>query len=117
MNNPAERCPRFAHCNASLCPADPLWPSAVHIKGEKVCPFLLGTAKRGAAAHYGADPQYRIALATVGAVGRRFPAIGRAVALAARSGFPGANAGNLRNPPAVASGGDCARGEPGSGGS
>jgi hypothetical protein len=112
--NPAERCPRFDTCNAALCPADPRWPSACHVKGEAVCRYLLGTAKRGAAAHYGADPQYRIALAVVGPVGERFPAIARAVALAARSGFPGGNAKNLRKRPAVASGGDCARGEGGS---
>jgi len=32
-------CPKFQTCNAALCPVDPHWREAVHLRGEPVCPY------------------------------------------------------------------------------
>jgi len=43
----APRCPRFDSCNAPICPLDPKWPTAQHIKGEPVCAMLSELVKVG----------------------------------------------------------------------
>lgn len=45
--NRAPRCPRFDSCNAPICPLDPKWPTAQHIKGEAVCAMLSELVKVG----------------------------------------------------------------------
>lgn len=45
--NRAPRCPRFDSCNAPICPLDPKWPTAQHIKGERVCAMLSELVKVG----------------------------------------------------------------------
>src|SRR5262245_61078724 len=80
-------CPRFQTCNASICPLDPLWPSAVHLRGEKVCPYLLGSGKAGADEKYQGDPVFAACLARLPDVTAAHPDIARRVEKAARTAF------------------------------
>jgi hypothetical protein len=43
----AARCPRFGSCNAPICPLDPDWRRAQHLKGEAVCGLLSELVKDG----------------------------------------------------------------------
>lgn len=43
----ATRCPRFDSCNAPICPLDPDWRRAQHVKGEAVCGLLSELVKDG----------------------------------------------------------------------
>jgi hypothetical protein len=47
MNAKSSRCPRFDSCNANICPLDPQWPRAQHLKGEAVCGLLSELVKVG----------------------------------------------------------------------
>jgi hypothetical protein len=47
-----EDCKKFETCSAPVCPFDPLWRTAAHLPGERVCPYLLGSGKEGAAEWY-----------------------------------------------------------------
>jgi hypothetical protein len=87
-------CPRFDHCNAPICPLDPAWPRAAHLKDEPTCHYLLASGKAGAAEKYQDDPVFRQVLVELPLVTERHPDIGRQVKRAARYGFAGA-----RRPP------------------
>jgi hypothetical protein len=82
------RCPRFATCNANVCPVDANWRKAVHLAGEDVCAYLLLTGRRGADERYAGDPVYQVARRSVEAIGDRYPTIAWNVALAARRPLP-----------------------------
>ena len=43
-----EQCPKFHHCNASLCPLDPDWRKRKMIQGENLCHYLCEASKPGA---------------------------------------------------------------------
>jgi len=45
-------CPKYPSCICSICPLDPRWPKAVHLPGERVCPYVLATGKAGAEQRY-----------------------------------------------------------------
>lgn len=49
----ALRCPRFDSCNAPVCPLDPQWPRAQHLKGEPVCGLLSELVKVGGISRLG----------------------------------------------------------------
>jgi hypothetical protein len=83
-------CGSFQTCNASLCPLDPAWRSAVHLPGEAVCRYLLAGGKAGAAEYYAGDPVFAAAQAEAPAVLARHAAIRRAVEAAAHTGIKGA---------------------------
>src|SRR5262245_37157799 len=83
-------CPRFDFCNANVCPLDPGWRKTVHLPGEAICRYLLCTGKAGAAEYFAGDRVFPVALALVGEVGERFPAIAREVARSARKTIAGA---------------------------
>jgi len=40
-----EACPRFARCNANVCPLDSLWPRRSYIRGESICLYLREVVK------------------------------------------------------------------------
>jgi hypothetical protein len=86
-------CPKFQSCSAPVCPLDPLWRSAVHFQGEKVCPYLLASHKVGAAERYAGDAVFQVCSDRCDEVTARHAAIRRAVAKAAQSGFKADNLG------------------------
>ena len=47
LKKKAARCPRFDSCNAPICPLDPDWRRAQHLKGEPVCLWLREAVKPG----------------------------------------------------------------------
>lgn len=86
-------CSKFQTCSAPICPIDPRWPSAVHLDGERVCPYLLASGKPGAAERYATDPAFRECLLQLPLITGRHPDIRRRVVKAARSGFKSDNLG------------------------
>ena len=55
-------CPKFHACNAPICPLDPNWRNAKHLKGEGVCFYLIESKKVGAEALFrgrGLEELYR----------------------------------------------------------
>ena len=46
-------CPRFARCNANVCPLDDKWPYRNHLRGESICLFLREAVKVGGLAVLG----------------------------------------------------------------
>jgi hypothetical protein len=77
-------CYAFNTCNAPICPLDPGHPGSLHLKGERVCRFLLATGKAGAEEHYRGNLVFAEAKRRVAAIAATFPVIGRAVERAAR---------------------------------
>lgn len=43
-------CDRFDKCSANICPLDPDWQQRKHLKGERVCFYLIETQKINAKA-------------------------------------------------------------------
>jgi hypothetical protein len=82
-------CPKYATCNAPVCPLDPCCTKAVHLAGEPVCRYLLASGKAGAAPYYAADPTFTAVLRLMPAVLARHGDIARRVASAAQSGIRG----------------------------
>jgi len=48
-----EDCPKFQACSAPICPLDPNWRKALHLKHERVCFYLCEAQKDGSEAIYG----------------------------------------------------------------
>jgi len=88
-------CPKWNTCSAPICPLDPLWPSAVHLGGEPICPYLLATGKAGVQEKYGQDPVYRQVLLELPLVLEKHPLIAYEVARSARTGFRGKTAAQM----------------------
>jgi len=89
-------CPRFNSCNASLCPLGPdASHTGYHAGGDPVCYYLRMSGKAGAAERFADDPAFAACLERLPAVVAVYPDIGRKVAEAAKSGFPGGNSDNL----------------------
>jgi hypothetical protein len=80
-------CPRFQTCSALICPLDPRWPTAYHRSGERVCHYLLVAAKDGADDRFADDAVYAACRTALPMVAARWPAIGKAVEKAGRTGF------------------------------
>ena len=40
-----DTCPKFEKCSAAICPLDPNWQRAIHLKNERVCFFLCEVQK------------------------------------------------------------------------
>ncbi len=45
-------CPKFDRCSALICPLDADWAARVHLKGERICFYLLEYVKPGAKARF-----------------------------------------------------------------
>ena len=84
-------CPKFETCNAAICPLAPLWRSAVHLPGEKVCPYLLATGKQGSEERYADDPIFAACRERLPEVAAKHPDIATKVERAAKSRFKGDN--------------------------
>jgi hypothetical protein len=82
-------CRKFQTCNAPICPLDSLWRKAVHLSGEKVCPYLLATGKDGAAEYYARQWELEAVGEKAAEVCAAHPAIARKVQQATDSGFRG----------------------------
>src|SRR5262249_2063880 len=68
--------PKFLTCGASCCPLDPVWRTAVHLPGEKVCAYLLATGKEGATERHVDAPVFQEALVRLLKVRANHPEIG-----------------------------------------
>jgi hypothetical protein len=84
-------CSRFDTCNAPVCPVDDAWPKAVHLPGERVCPYLLNSGKEGAAEWHAGDPVFQVCLDRLPAICEKHSIIAKAMAKASLSGFKGAH--------------------------
>jgi hypothetical protein len=82
-----EDCHLFNSCNAAICPLDPRWPSAYHRREDKVCHYLLATAKAGADEHYRDDLVYQEVQKRAPEILKRWKDIDRRVEKAAQSGL------------------------------
>ena len=40
-----DQCPKYIHCNATICPLDTRWPDRTYIKGEPICFYMLEAQK------------------------------------------------------------------------
>ena len=90
-------CPRFNSCNASLCPlGQDASHTGYHSGGEPVCYYLRMTGKAGAAGRFADDRAFAACLERLPALVAEYPSIGKAVAQAARSGFPGEHLRRVR---------------------
>lgn len=88
----SNECPRFHTCNASLCPlGQDSSHTGHHAGGDKVCYYLRMSKKSGADERFADDPTFTACQENLSVVIERYPSIGKAVAQAARKGFPGAN--------------------------
>ena len=47
MSDLIEQCPKFATCNAPICPLDDHWRESRHLSGERVCLWLREASKQG----------------------------------------------------------------------
>ena len=91
-------CPRFNSCNASLCPlGQDASHTGYHAGGDPVCYYLRMSGKAGAVERFADVPAFAACLERQPAVVAEYPSIGKAVAQAAKSGFPGEH---LRREPA-----------------
>ncbi len=45
-------CPKFDRCSAPICPLDADWAARVHLKGERICFYVLEYVKPGAKARF-----------------------------------------------------------------
>jgi len=45
-----EACPKYQSCSAPICPLDPNWRKALHLKHERVCFYLCEAQKDGSEA-------------------------------------------------------------------
>jgi hypothetical protein len=82
-----ESCPKYPSCSCPICPLAPRWPTAVHLHGEKVCPYLLATGKAGVEQHYAGDPVYEACRVQLPLIVAKYSNIRTRVAAAARQGF------------------------------
>src|SRR5689334_10860580 len=82
-------CPKFQTCGAPVCPLDQT--PTVHLDGETVCYYLRACVKAGADELFAGDPAYDACKARLPELVIRHPSIGRALAVAAKSGFKGLN--------------------------
>ena len=89
-NMTSNDCPRFNSCNACLCPlGQDASHTGYHSGGEPVCYYLRMSRKAGAAERFADDPAFAACLERLPGVVAAYPSIGKAVAQAAKSGFPG----------------------------
>ncbi len=84
-------CPVFDHCNAAICPLDPLWRKHYMRSNEAVCRYLLATNKAGAAEHYADDPTFAAVRNVAEEVMTVWPPIAKKVASAGRKSFRGSS--------------------------
>lgn len=45
-------CPKFDSCSVPICPLDVDWRLRTHLKGDRVCPYLLESVKNNAQANF-----------------------------------------------------------------
>jgi len=84
-----ETCPKYKGCSAPICPLDPNWRKARHLKGERICFFLCEAQKGGAEAIFGGrgfGDLYQVMLGATPDISNRWGAIRNALAKAAKTG-------------------------------
>ena len=45
-------CPKFDRCSAPVCPREPEWQDRIHLKGERICFYMLEYVKAGAVVRF-----------------------------------------------------------------
>jgi hypothetical protein len=64
-------CDRFQTCSASVCPLEHGWKKRKHLKGERICYYLLEAQKDGAKANFegaGKDKLYELIVSLTPAI-------------------------------------------------
>jgi hypothetical protein len=89
MSIPIESCPRFQKCNAPVCPLDELQKKRKHLPQDRVCFFLLESAKTSAHSIFmgvGLGNLYEVIVRHTPAILNSHPRIKRAYEKAKESG-------------------------------
>ncbi len=83
-----ETCPKYKGCSAPICPLDPNWRKARHLKGERICFFLCEAQKGGSEAIFGGrglGKLYRLMVEVIPDISIRWGAIKKVLAKAKKT--------------------------------
>ena len=86
-----QECSRFLNCNAAVCPLEAEWRKTVHLRGEKVCYYLLAVPKADADERFVNDPVFAAVKAAAPVACVKHTDIAKRVQKAGQSGFRGAH--------------------------
>ena len=78
-----EDCPKYKGCSAPICPLDPNWRNAKHLKHERVCFYLCEAQKGGSEAIFrgrGLGYPYQLMVEATPAISTRWGSIKNALA-------------------------------------
>lgn len=84
-----ETCPKFHTCSAPICPLDPNWQKAKHLKGERVCFYLCEVQKSGSEALFrgkGLEELYQLIVEATLDISIRWEPIRKVFKRAAKTG-------------------------------
>ena len=84
-----ETCTKYKGCSAPICPLDPNWRKARHLKHERVCFYLCEAQKDGSEAIFGGrglGELYRLMVEATPDISIRWRTIKNALAKAAKTG-------------------------------
>ena len=84
-----ETCKKFQACSAPVCPLDPNWRKARHLKGERICFYLCEAQKVDAEAIFGGrgwGKLYRLMVEVTPDISTRWGTIKKALVKAAKTG-------------------------------
>ncbi len=84
-----EDCPKFQSCSAPICPLDPNWRKACHLKGERICFYLCEAQKNGSEARFrdkGLEKLYQLMVEVAPDISIRWEPIRKVLKRAAKTG-------------------------------
>ena len=84
-----ESCPKYKSCSAPICPLDPNWRKARHLKGERICFYLCEAQKVDAEAIFrgrGFRYLYQLMVEATPDMSIRWSTIKKALVKAAKTG-------------------------------
>jgi len=84
-----ETCTKYKGCSAPVCPLDPNWRKARHLKGERICFYLCEAQKDGAEAIFegrGLGELFKLMVEATPDISIRCGPINNALAKAAMTG-------------------------------
>ncbi len=93
-------CPKHYRCSAPICPLDRDWRERTHLKGDRVCFYLLESVKPNAETRFQGVPARQILRAIQNiaeAMSTRYGPIRRALERAKRSGSRMKQPGRIRD--------------------
>jgi hypothetical protein len=84
-----EDCPKYKGCSAPICPLDPNWRKARHLRGERICFYLCEAQKDGAEAIFrgrGLGELFKLMVEAAPDISVRWRTIKNALTKAAKTG-------------------------------